>query len=264
MMAASGGVATAAKAPSLTDPRVGNDVSWPQCGRTLPTGQAFGIVGVNGGLATTTNECLATQLTWAYKSSGSSSQPKAQLYVNTANPGGLNTPSWPKNNTDPAGTPTSNPYDTCDGSDSLACAWQYGWNRALEDVRDRFAPAARTAVVNADPAGYTWWLDVETENTWKTGIDGQTSNRADMEGMLAYFKSVNATVGLYSTTYQWGQIAGTVPVGSSLNGLASWHAGARNLSDAKSKCTLRPLTAGGKTVLVQYIANNFDHNYSCV
>ncbi len=262
-MAASGGVATAAKAPVRADPRVGNDISWPQCGKTLPTNQAFGIVGVNGGLATTTNECLATQLTWAYESSGTSTQPVAQLYVNTANPGGLNTPSWPKNNVDPAGTLTSNPYDICDGSDSLACAWQYGWNRALEDVRDRFAPAARTAAVNVDPAAYVWWLDVETENTWKTGIEGQKSNRADMEGMLAYFKSVNANVGLYSTTYQWGQIAGTVPTASSLNGLASWHAGARNLSDAKSKCTLRPLTAGGKTVLVQYVANGFDYNYSC-
>ena len=43
----------------------GNDVSWPQCGKALPKGQTFGIVGVNNGLANNTNPCLKTQLTWA-------------------------------------------------------------------------------------------------------------------------------------------------------------------------------------------------------
>src|SRR4051794_22516535 len=65
----------------------GNDISWPQCGRTLPTGQAFGIVGVNNGLANTTNPCLATELSWAGNSKGTTLQPKTALYVNTANPG---------------------------------------------------------------------------------------------------------------------------------------------------------------------------------
>ena len=33
----------------------GRDVSYPQCGKTLPSGQAFGIAAVNEGLANTTN-----------------------------------------------------------------------------------------------------------------------------------------------------------------------------------------------------------------
>ena len=61
-----------------------------------------------------------------------------------------------------------------------------------------------------------------------------------------------------------GQIAGTVPAGSSLNGLPSWLAGARSLSDAKSKCSLPPLTAGGKVLWVQYVASNLDYDYSCI
>lgn len=102
--------------------KIGNDISYPQCGKTLPTGQGFGIVGVNGGIATTTNPCLSTELLWANLSFGTLNQTKVQLYVNTGNPGGLNTVSWPKNNTDPVGNISPNPNGTCDGSDSLACA----------------------------------------------------------------------------------------------------------------------------------------------
>ena len=50
---------------------VGYDVSYPQCGTTLPASRAFGIVGVNGGLSTKANPCLATQLAWAWRSNGS-------------------------------------------------------------------------------------------------------------------------------------------------------------------------------------------------
>ena len=120
---------TPSPTPTPVSSSLGNDISWPQCGTKLPTGQAFGIVGVNNGLATTTNPCLATELAWAAKSSGSTVQPKAQLYVNTANPGGLNTSSWPSTGT--------NSYGTCDHSNSLACAYQYGWNRASDDATIR-------------------------------------------------------------------------------------------------------------------------------
>lgn len=43
---------------STTASSTGLDISWPQCSVKVPTSQAFGIVGVNGGLATTTNPCL--------------------------------------------------------------------------------------------------------------------------------------------------------------------------------------------------------------
>jgi hypothetical protein len=56
-----GGTSAFAASPSAGGV-VGNDVSWPQCGKTLPSGQAFGIVGVIGGLANNTNPCFATEL----------------------------------------------------------------------------------------------------------------------------------------------------------------------------------------------------------
>lgn len=256
----------AAKAAVKTDPKVGNDISWPQCGKVLPSGQAFGIVGVNGGLANTTNNCLKDQLLWAAKSAGTANQLKSQLYVNTANPGGLNTPSWPKDNVDPTGNLAPNPYNQCDGSDSLACAWQYGWNRAVEDVKVRFTPAAEAAGLPADPTAYPWWLDVETENTWKTGSTfAYQSNVADLEGMTAYFKSLGTTVGIYSTGRQWRQIVSSeIGSGSNLNGLNSWLAGGRNLSGAKSNCSLPPLISGGRVTLTQYVSGSYDYDYSCI
>ncbi|HSX17930.1 MAG TPA: hypothetical protein VLE51_01060 [Candidatus Saccharimonadales bacterium] len=248
-----------------TPNNLGNDISYPQCSKSWPSNQAFGIVGVNGGLANTTNSCLVQQLSWATKSSGITTQSKVQLYVNTANPGGLNTPSWPTNNIDPAGNLTLNPYGICSGTNSLACAWQYGWNRSVEDVRQRFIPAAQSANLSTSPSAYPWWLDVETINTWQSGSSfANASNAADLEGMTAYFQSVGVNVGLYSTTYQWGQIAGSVNGGSNLNGLSNWRPGARNLSGAKSNCSLAPLTSGGKVVLTQYIANNLDYDNSCI
>ena len=73
--------------------QAGNDVSYPQCGITLPTGQAFGIVAVNDGLANTTNPCLAAEIAWAQTSTGAARQPRASLYVNTADPGSRGSPT---------------------------------------------------------------------------------------------------------------------------------------------------------------------------
>ena len=253
----------AARAHS-TNRDVGNDISWPQCGKTLPTKHAFGIVGVNGGLATTTNPCLSEQLVWALQASGTTSQAKIQLYVNTANPGGLGTASWPSSNYDSRGNLAPNPHGTCSGTDSLACAWQYGWNRAVQDVHDRLKPAAISAGMNPDPAVYRWWLDVETENTWKSGSSfAFQSNRTVLEAMTAYFQSLGASVGIYSTTYQWGQIAGSVDASSNLYTLPSWLAGARSLNGAITNCSNKPLNGGSKVVLTQYVSGSFDYNYAC-
>ena len=223
----------------------GNDVSWPQCRKTLPKGQLFGIVGVNDGLANTTNPCFATELAWANGSVGGTSQDKAALYVNTANPGNLGVADWPKSG-------TSSKYGTCTGADDQACAYQYGWNMAELD--------AQTRIGNNNPVNFKWWLDVETDNSWETNT---ANNTADLEGMTDYFQSVGGRVGLYSTATQWKQIAGTVSNTSSLYGLNSWLPGSSNLSSAKTACTLPGLT-GGQTTVTQYVAQRTDYDYSCV
>ncbi|WP_199582823.1 hypothetical protein [Blastococcus sp. TF02-09] len=252
----------AVAAPSESDVPVspaGVDISHPQCEAELPDERAFTVVGVNGGVATKANPCLADQLAWAWESNGSvREQPPAQLYVNTANPGqvrGLVT-TWPS-----AGV---TPYGRCDGENSPACSWRYGYERARDSVTDYFVPAAREAEVSSLASSYTWWLDVETSNTWQNGSDdARARNRAAIEGMAAYLDSRGADVGVYSTGRQWAQIVGSVPDDSSLAGLPSWLAGSTSLAEAVAACELPPLVPEGRVTLTQYVPDDLDRNHSC-
>lgn len=238
-------------AQAAAAPGAGNDVSWPQCGKALPKAQTFGIVGVNNGLANTTNPCLSTQLSWAGTSTGGAGQPLVALYANTANPGAAGS-WWPTSNTY-GGTTVSNPYGQCtQGSYGAACSYMYGYAKAYDNANIRGV---------SNPSSYLWWLDVETGNSWSTDT---TANRADLEGMAAYYASIGARTGIYSTATQWRQIAGTVPSSSNLYRLPSWLAGANSLAVAKRKCADAPLTAGGTVTLTQYVSGGFDYDHSCI
>ncbi len=254
--------------PTTSSELVGYDISYPQCGRRLPTGQYFGIVGVNGGTAATTNDCLAQQLAWANTSKSGSNQDRVQLYVNTANPGEVisEITTWPKSNTDKTGFTTSNPHNVCTGANDMACSWQYGWNRAVEANLDRFVPAAKAVGIDSSAGLYTWWLDVETMNTWQSGSpEALARNSATLEGMTSYYKAQGAQVGLYSTAYQWGTIVGnSVGASSNLNGLGNWRPSGASLSNAKANCSVDPLTSGGFISLTQYVVKNLDNNHSCI
>lgn len=240
-------------APTAATTLTGNDVSWPQCGKPLPTTQAFAIVGVNDGLANNTNPCFATQLGWANNSRGGTGQAKAALYVNTANPG-LTGSWWPSSNEYPAGSPVANPYGSCTHGDDAACAYMYGYAKAYDDVNSR-------GVSRASAASYVWWLDVETTNSWESNT---VANAADLEGMTAYLHSVGAAVGMYSTAYQWSIIAGKTSSTSTLSGLANWIPGASNLKAAKANCSAAPFTPGSRVTVTQYISRNLDYDWSCI
>lgn len=261
-------VALAARSPQPSTEQVGYDVSYPQCGKTLPTNHYFAIVGVNGGTAATTNSCLVQQLKWANTAKIGSKQPRVQLYVNTANPGEVisQITTWPTSNTDKTGFTPTNPYGICTGLNDNACSWQYGWNRSVETYLDRFVPSARAAGISQDVTAYTWWLDVETMNTWQGGsVAAQTRNTATIEGFAKYYQLKGAKVGLYSTAVQWGEITGgTVSATSNLNGLPNWRPSGASLSNAKANCNIAPLTAGGFISMTQYVVKNLDHNHSCL
>jgi hypothetical protein len=268
-VAVAGGVLAMPATASAEAPRrdvraaTGYDVSHPQCAAELPGQQAFGVVGVNGGLATRVNPCLVEQLEWAAGSTGAVwSQPEVQLYVNTANPGQVRDriSTWPR--------ATDTPYGTCDGGNTMACSWVYGRIRAQVTVHAFFQPAARAAGIDDDPAGYRWWLDVETMNTWQGGSTAALErNRATLEGQAAYLQDAGAEVGLYSTGQQWRRIVGEVQPDSVLYDLDSWLAGAESRAGAVDNCGEPPLTGGGRVVLAQYVTDgpdgDLDHDVAC-
>jgi hypothetical protein len=248
--------APAVEARPGDDTELGNDVSWPQCSGGLPDDPAFAIVGVNNGLANTTNPCLHQQLDWAEGAGGAedtdgrTGQPRVALYVNTANPG-LRGSWWPTNN-EYGGNVVANPYGDCQGKEDAACAYMYGYAKAFDDAYLRTI---------AEPETYLWWLDVETGNSWS---GDRNANRADLEGMTDFFHSIGATVGIYSSARQWGQIVGEVGPASSLYALPSWLAGASTAAQARHMCSADPLTAGGAVVLTQFVAGRFDYDHSCL
>jgi hypothetical protein len=259
VLALPGAASAAPDASSGSPTRVGYDVSHPQCDVDLPDARAFAVVGVNGGLSTRANPCLTEQLEWAADASGIvEDQPAAQLYLNTANPGemlGLIT-TWPERG--------ATPYGACDGTNTEACSWQYGWERARNSVVSFFVPAARAAKMDSQPARYTWWLDVETMNTWQSGSDeAKDRNRATLEGMTAYLESRGATVGIYSTGRQWAQIVGSVARDSTLASRDSWLAGSSSLSEAVTACSDPALVPRGEVTLTQYVRDDLDHNHAC-
>ena len=254
--------------PPATPELVGYDVSYPQCGTSLPTDFYFGIVGVNGGKASTPNTCLADQLGWANTAKSGSNQSRFQLYVNTANPGEviaqINT--WPTTAYDLNGSLPNNPYgNTCAGQNDRACSWLYGWNRSIY-TEGVFKSAAASKGLSTDTSKYVWWLDVETMNTWQSGSnEALVRNTAAVEGFGSYYQSKGATIGLYSTGYQWTTITGNnVSSTSNLRGLGNWRPSGTSLSSAKSNCSVAPLTSGGFISLTQYVVRGLDNNHTCI
>lgn len=233
----------------------GNDISWPQCGATYPTGQAFGIVGVNDGLANNYNPCFSSEDGWALGSSGLSSQPKASLYVNTADPGnsynGQPIADWP--------TSGSTPYGTCTtaagglGSNTTACAWQYGYNLATKDI---------DAIGASIAASQPWWLDVETANSWQSGSYGLEMNVADLQGMEAAFAGNGiAAAGIYTTSSQWTTITGGDH--TDFAGVPDWVPGAQTERGAQSNCSQTPFTGTGSKITITQWTGSVDYDYPC-
>jgi hypothetical protein len=91
--------------------------------------------------------------------------------------------------------------------------------------------------------------------------------------MVDYFKSITAGhkdadgkaagAGIYSTSYQWGIIAGTVPSSSPLTGATQLACRAKTLRGAKSNCSLSDLTPGSPATVTQYVSAGLDYDYSC-
>lgn len=244
-MAVTGGTAAVAEDGPSSTVATGADVSYPQCGRSLPTRGDLAVVGVNAGTGTTTNPCLAEQLAW-----GDSGGRLADVYVNTANPGHLGA-WWPGTDLARAGQPVVNGEGICAGAEDAACGYVYGYSVAFEDVWRRGV---------SRPGDRTWWLDVETMNSWSWN---RGANLAVLEGMAAAIRDAGGEIGLYSTPRQWSLIVGSASPSSALAGTPSWIAGAVSRAGALANCAAAPLTPGGRVRMVQWVQDGVDHDSAC-
>lgn len=89
----------------------------------------------------------------------------------------------------------------------------------------------------------------------------QQHDTASVQGAIDYLASLGATVGVYSTAYQWGQITG----GAALNvSVPDWVAGAADATQAAAYCTGQSFTGpGAVTALTQYQSGGFDVDHPC-
>jgi hypothetical protein len=230
---------------------VGYDISYPQCGGPFPKKAAFGLVGVNRGIAFRANPCLGTgsgpsELRWAGMD--------AELYANTGNPGPKLSTRWPIGQTYPRRCTASEP-------NSSGCSFDYGWNAA----RDSYATAVQAYVelgwapegATRTPVANLWWLDVETANSWRAKL---ALNIAALRGAVSFLESVDAaSVGFYSAPHMWREITGDT---AAFAGYPSWVAGALTKSGARSRCNGSGFTGGG-VELAQYRSGGFDADYRC-
>jgi hypothetical protein len=141
------------------------------------------------------------------------------------------------------------------GADSPACAWTYGADAANADL-SWLGSAASSVGVSGAASSYPWWLDVETGNLWQQGSAGQAMNVAVLQGMDAALAAAGATsIGVYSTSYQWGIITGGTSSGTpALGGLANWIPGANTVADAEAACSDSSFT-GGPVTMTQWTTN---------
>jgi hypothetical protein len=206
----------------------GVDISWPNCSASIPQ-VTFGIVGVTYGQGYSTSPCIAQEV--GHFSNRS-------LYVNT----GWYDKSTHINPTYPRG---------CAPGDSNCLAYNYGYNAGLYAVN-----AAEGAGVATQT---TWWLDVETGNTWNTNVlQNQNSLQGERDALV--ISGGATTVGVYSTTAQWQGITGAWKNNWPSWGATTWS----TATQAQTYCTGHRFT-GGPSYLMQYRPRNakVDYDVAC-
>jgi hypothetical protein len=257
--------ATPAHAYPPSPGTIGNDISFPQCGVALPENPQFGIVGVNGGRAFSTNPCLVEQLAWAKRAVNRA----PGFYANTGNPGPAYTRRWPIGQTSPRACYAWNP-------NASACAFDYGWNAAKHSFETAVDAIQELNGISRDEAGrraadVQWWLDVETMNSWQTLEDGYgptfqsklNDTNALIGGVRALWDEGIAFVGIYSTSYQWKQITGgRTFTRDYFSANPVWLAGYDSEGDARAGCDDASFT-GGAVLMTQFLRNGFDANVRC-
>lgn len=215
---------------------VGYDISYPNCSQSIMpkasngSPYSFAIVGVSDGRAFSSNPCLAAEF------GSASGLSNVGLYMNLNSPIGS----------------TAREADlgpkSCSHQDKVCKSYNYGYQAAL---------SALSTAASANAKAGTWWLDVETGNSWS---QDQAANFAVIQGASDALVANNvANVGVYSTAAMWSTITGTSGAQSiypvwTAPGPSSLAAGAGFCGASFTK---------GPVWLVQYSGGSYDEDYAC-
>jgi hypothetical protein len=244
---------------------VARDISFPQCGDSLPrsAGAVSGVLGANNGTSFSRNPCLMAELRWAKRLAAAPA-----FYANTGAPEPERSKHWPVGQTTPQLCSPSNPRST-------GCFYDYGWNAGLQSFATATDAAQRLhRVTRADAhqrvANVDWWLDVETMNSWQA-IDGPATRNAyrrdvaTLTGEMAALRDAGvARVGIYSTPYQWKLITGGSKItGARFAHTPQWLAGYESHASAAAGCA-QPGFTDGPVRMTQYLGRDgFDADVVC-
>jgi hypothetical protein len=202
------------------------DISWPNCQSFPRTGYTQGIVGVTGGLDFRPNKCLNAEAAMfsVY-----------QLYMNTGYPGAG------------YGRKFQHAPLTCGPTSYVCLGYNYGYNAAMY---------ALNYASRQDAHATTWWLDVETDNSWTTNPN---VNIAVLRGAVAAIKQhiFPVTVGYYSYPGQWELLTNNWH-----NGLPAWVATGQTAKTAAVLACHGTSFTGGPISLAQYTVI-LDENVAC-
>jgi hypothetical protein len=186
------------------------------------------VVGVTGGKAFTTNPCFGQEAAWA--------GPGGSFYVN------LNSPAQ---GDDPR-TFATGPAGSCSPGNYRCASYNYGYHTVQQAMA--FARAAGRG-------SRTWWLDVETGNTWSP--DGIANDNV-IAGAIEAAHDAGAIAAVYSTSRQWQEIAGS----DYRPGVPVWYPTGVVTSSPNAWCAPASFT-GGPVYMVQVVAGPFDGDYTC-
>lgn len=187
----------------------GYDASYPNCSTPQPPVVAsFGLIGVGGGRAFTSNSCAASEVQDA---NGLAIKPS--LYYNTGYVGSF----------------ARQIDSTCAGDVGYASsvfgklsghklsqaqqAWEIGCSEAS------YAASYAATIGSSSPV--SWWADVETGNSWSTNT---SLNQFALDGM-SYFMSTQGGGGFYSSPSMWAKITGSSGWDTTPPMSGSWVAG---------------------------------------
>jgi hypothetical protein len=144
------------------------------------------------------------------------------------------------------------------GNAEQQAAWAVGCSEANGDYTYASGKGINSAA--------TWWLDVETGNSWcgqpSTACTDLSLNQYTIQGLIDTFTHIGAVpVGIYSNRTQWAAIVGNLPV----TGVTSvWVAsGTSTAQQAATYCSSSASFAGAPVSLVQFLGSSVDRDYAC-